>query len=201
MTPEVQQQNQPLVSIERVVAFVLGPAVVAGSGTLSAWLSTKLGVHLSGAEITGAFATGGAAAAGLVYKWLHGRQKAPVLIHDVFGNATHVLNTVTNTIEALGIPKEIQAGAAKTIEDHIETIAQETANRVVAQIPAPDPAAPPVPEPIPIEPAIGDPAPATPVAAAAAVPDEIESAPRPQSAVTPDGGAPSPGIDQAAPPA
>jgi hypothetical protein len=199
MTPEVQNPDQPLVSIERVVAFVLGPAVIAGSGTLSAWLSTKIGIQVSASEITGAFATGGVAAGGLVYKWLHGRQKAPILIRDVFGNTTHVLNTVTNTLESLGIPKEITVGAAKTIEDHVETIAQQTANMVVEKLPIVTSGWRP---PTQIPPAVGDPAPATPVAAAIAVPDAIENPPsRPQSAATPEGGAPSTGITQAPPPA
>lgn len=67
------QEDAKLVSIERVVAFVLGPAVVTASGTLSAWLSTKVGVKVSPATISTAFATGGLAAGALVWKWLHGR--------------------------------------------------------------------------------------------------------------------------------
>jgi hypothetical protein len=75
-----EKTSTSLISIERVVAFVVGPAVVAVSG----WASTqllKLGVHVSAPEVTAAFATGGLAAAGLVWKWLDGRQKdlAPVL--------------------------------------------------------------------------------------------------------------------------
>jgi hypothetical protein len=60
-------------SIERVVAFVVGPIVVAGSATLSGWLSTKIGVQVSSATITGAVATGGLTAGALAYKWLDGR--------------------------------------------------------------------------------------------------------------------------------
>lgn len=68
------QQDQNLVSIERVVAFVLGPLITAASGALSGWLVANLGVQVSATQVMGAFATGGTAAAALLWKWLHGRQ-------------------------------------------------------------------------------------------------------------------------------
>ena len=215
------QNNNSLISIERVVAFVLGPAVVAGSGTLSAWLSTKVGIKVSPGSLSAAFATGGAAAGASVWKWLHGRQQAPVLIRDAFGNATHIFDTVSNTLTELGITKAQQANAEHVGLARLEDIARTTADKVVAALPQPgfagggpveggsweagrtgsasisnSPAAPPVPAPIP--PAVNDPAPATPVQAEDALPDVAETPPPvPQSAVTPDGGALSPGAANA----
>lgn len=77
MSTETEMSSQPsqLVTIERAVAFVIGPVVVAGSAWLSAWLSTKVGIKVSPGEITGVAATGGIGAAGLIYKWLDGRSK------------------------------------------------------------------------------------------------------------------------------
>lgn len=82
----MNESSEPsgLLSIERVVAFVLGPAVTAGAGRLSVWLAESAGVHLSGPEIVAAFGAGGVAAAGLVYKWLHGRQLEMTLSNTRF---------------------------------------------------------------------------------------------------------------------
>jgi hypothetical protein len=80
-TPGLLSKIVSLGSIERAVAFVLGPIVIAGSATLSGWLSTKIGIQVSSATITGAVATGGLAAGALVYKWLDGRQ-FPGLLKD-----------------------------------------------------------------------------------------------------------------------
>lgn len=210
------QNNNSLISIERVVAFVLGPAVVAGSGWLSTWLATKLGIKVTSEQLVGIFATGGLSAGALVWKWLHGRQQAPVIIRDAFGNATHVFDTVTNTLTELGITKAQQASAEHVLGEHLESVAQQTADKVVAALPKvtggplfpsvqqPAPAAnAPVEggkwEEAPIAPAPNDPAPATPVQAEEAIPGAVEQPPVPQSAVTPDGGALSPGAENAAP--
>lgn len=63
-------------SIERFVAFILGPIVIALSGSLSVWLAKEAGVHISAHELVGIFATGGLAAGALVWKWLDGRAKS-----------------------------------------------------------------------------------------------------------------------------
>lgn len=211
------QNNNSLVSIERVVAFVLGPAVVAGSGWLSTWLATKLGIKISSEQLVGIFATGGLSAGALAWKWLHGRQQAPVIIRDAFGNATHVFDTVSNTLTELGITKAQQATAEHVGLARVEEIARQIADKVVAALPTPgpveggsweagrgvgsgtisnSPAVPPVSAPI--APAANDPAPATPVQAEEALPDVAETPPPvPQSAVTPDGGALSPGAENA----
>lgn len=83
-TPEKQgwlEKIASLGSIERFVAFILGPIVIALAGTLSAWLYGEVGVVVSSASIVGAFATGGLAAGALTYKWLDGRQ-FPGLLKD-----------------------------------------------------------------------------------------------------------------------
>lgn len=88
-TPEPTTPEKPgllskiasLGSIERAVAFIVGPIVIAGSATLSGWLSTKLGVEVSSGTITAAVGSGGLAAGALVYKWLDGRQ-FPALLKD-----------------------------------------------------------------------------------------------------------------------
>ena len=77
MTPDPNLPPQSATgfwSIERFVAFVLGPAVTAGAGWLSTFLAKKWGIHIDGPELAGIFATGALSASGLAYKWLHGRQ-------------------------------------------------------------------------------------------------------------------------------
>lgn len=126
--------NSSLISIERVVTFVLGPIVIAGSGTLSAWLSTQVGVHISAPEITGAFASGGLAAGALVWKWLHGRQKAPILMPP---GVTKVLNTVEGTVGNLGIPENVQESAVKNVFHLAEGEAEKIAELLAKHLQAP----------------------------------------------------------------
>lgn len=76
MQPE--PQDPKLISIERVVAFVLGPVVIAASGFLSA-KAVQLGFNVTPAEVEASFASGGLTAGALVWKWLHGRQAAEKL--------------------------------------------------------------------------------------------------------------------------
>lgn len=145
----MQSQPQKLVSIERVVAFVLGPIVIAGSGTLSAWLSTKVGVNVSAPEITGAFATGGLAAGALAWKWLHGRQSYSAIEADLskFEGAVpggdSFIKTTVKDLEGLA-----QSAAQKAVEGlhaataKVEGGAQDASPPAIEPIP---PAADPAP--------------------------------------------------------
>lgn len=116
------QKDQKLVSIERTVAFVLGPIVVAGSGTLSAWLSTKVGIKVSAPEITGAFATGGLAAGALAWKWLHGRQAYEVIEHDL-GLAQNALGSIPGGDSFI-----------KTTVKDLEGLAESAAHKAAAAV-------------------------------------------------------------------
>lgn len=60
-------------SIERLVAFVLNPVLTAAAAWLCGAIG-KYGLHLDPTEVVALASTGGAAAFGGVYKWLHGRQ-------------------------------------------------------------------------------------------------------------------------------
>lgn len=130
-------------SIERFVAFVLGPAVTAGAGWLSLFLAKKWGVNISGPEITGIFATGGLSAAGLAYKWLHGRQLEMTLEHN-------------KLVEGV-VGSPVAEGFLKTTVHDLEGLAQGAANRAVEAVTgkAVEPPPPPIPS------AVGDPAPAS----------------------------------------
>jgi hypothetical protein len=112
----MNSESPGLISIERVVAFVVGPAATALSGYASAWLAERLGVHLGGAEILGLFATGGAAAAGLAYKWLHGRQvemgvEGMLAKANAVPGATEFLHTTLADLEGLA-----QKAATEAVE-------------------------------------------------------------------------------------
>lgn len=115
-----QAEDAKLVSIERVVAFVLGPAVIAGSAALSGWLSTKLGVKVTPATISTAVGTGGLTAGALVWKWLHGRQK-------------WVEQRVEAGLEAI---KQTPGGGAliQVTEQQLEEFGRHTAQLAVAAI-------------------------------------------------------------------
>jgi hypothetical protein len=152
MQPE---PDKKLISIERVVAFVVGPIVIALSGTLSAFLATEVGVNISAPEITGAFATGGLAAGALAWKWLHGRQLSESLQHDLPAGVTNVVGT------SLGSP------FIKTTIEDLEHLARHAAETVVAsKRPADESKAAAVnggssPPAEPIPPAASDPAPSS----------------------------------------
>jgi hypothetical protein len=180
-----QDNSNQLVSIERVVAFLLGPIVVAGSGTLSAYLATKVGIEVSASTITGAFATGGLAAGALAWKWLHGRQIQPLL--NTAGKYLGEAQTGIATLGGVSVAK--QDDVLHTTFAELEALAEKTAKKVAAEITGPkagetegktsaadttlwiappaQTSEPPPPTPIPV--AANDPAPAgaAPVAFAA----------------------------------
>lgn len=183
--PENQPQPVPsssgLISIERVVAFVLGPIVVAASGTISA-AAVKWGFNVTPKVVEGAFITGGLAAGAAVWKWLQGRQKPPIVLED----GKHVLNTVSGMVEDLGIhpaqQQAIERQVLGVLEEHAHAIVEQLAAHITVrdQQPtqpagktsvAPAEATVQAPEPVePIPPAVGDPAPVTPVPPTAPVP-------------------------------
>lgn len=60
-------------SIERVVTL-LTPFFAAGASLLTAWLSTKIGVHVNSSDVEGVMAAAFLGTVLIVFKWLHGRQ-------------------------------------------------------------------------------------------------------------------------------
>lgn len=157
MSPE----KTPLVSIERIVAFVVGPVVIAGSGTLSAWLSTKVGIKVSAPEITGAFATGGLAAGALAWTWLKGRQ-IPLL-----AQGQQAVSTAENALSTLGVSKGTQDGVIHIAEEDLKRLLEDTAQKAVDAIHGGKEyvAKPEFVVGGPIPAAANDPAPSTPVQA------------------------------------
>lgn len=179
---ELAAQPSGLVTIERAVAFVVGPAIVAGSAWLSAFLASKLGVEVSSSEITAVAATGGIGAAGLIYKWLDGRSK------HTLQQAQIASEKAQGFITKEGVPLATQDGiihiAEKDLRSFAEGIAEHavnTATEVIkkATVPvtmsAPEQSEPDVPlvqdEPIVQSPV--DPAPATPLEAEPPVPIQV----------------------------
>jgi hypothetical protein len=65
-------------SIERVVAFVLGPIIAAGSAWLAGAVG-KYGLKLNPTEVDALATSGALSAAGLAVMWLHGRQNPEIL--------------------------------------------------------------------------------------------------------------------------
>lgn len=172
---ELATQPSGLVTIERVVAFVVGPAVVAGSAWLSAFLASKLGVEVASGEITAVAATGGIGAAGIIYKWLDGRSKSTL-------QKTQLLaENAQKFVAKEGVPIATQDGiihiAEKDFIAFAHSVAQSTADVIQkATVPTTKPASeqsepevPPV-EDEPIIPPLHDPAPATPLDAEPPIP-------------------------------
>lgn len=146
-----QDEEKKFWSIERSIAFIVGPIVTAASGWLAIVISTKLPghPHVSGEAIFAFASAVSLGVAGLFYKWLHGRQ---------------IMGKVAVPIEgALGSISQIPGGSAlvQTGLTEIEQIAQTAANAAVAAIHGATPGQPPGDSAIP--PATSDPAPATPV--------------------------------------
>src|SRR5215831_1831210 len=128
MNPSDSSQSKPagLVSIERVVAFILGPSIAALSGWLSTLLAKKWGIKVEGAELAGIFSAGVLAATALVYKWLHGRQ----------------VEMGTKTVEKVGLPGgELAVGdLAPTSISDLEGLASNAATQAVESVgTSPDP--------------------------------------------------------------
>lgn len=141
-------------SIERFVAFILGPAVTAGSTWLSAFLASKLGVKLSSDAIIAAIGVGGLSGGGLAYKWLHGRQIEMTVRKDLAPFET-------------GVAGVLGEGFIKTTVHDLEGLAQSAASHAVAAVTKQptvtkqpmNTAADLSPPDVPIPPAANDPAP------------------------------------------
>lgn len=148
-------------SIEKAVAFVVGPVVAAGAGWLSTFLATRLGVNISQEAIVGIYGTGQLTAFGLAYKWLHGKQ--------VEMQVQGAIAKVEPLAASMGIAPAVQEGfvhVALADLEHLAEHAAATAVGAIHQVQVKQPEVkqeaqpPPVP---PIPPAANDPAPATPV--------------------------------------
>lgn len=156
MSANDKMAGQPagLVTIERAVAFVVGPVVIAGSAWLSAWLASRLGVEVSSGEITAVAATGGIGAAGLIYKWLDGRSKHTVATLQLDAQAA------SSALATAGLPVKDQQGIVHMAEEDLKKLVEGAANQAVDAFhkatPAGDPAEPIIASP-------HDPAPATPI--------------------------------------
>lgn len=152
-----EKQPQGLVTIERVVAFVLGPAVVAGAGWLSTLLAREIGIEVSSKEMIGVFSAAALGAAGLVYKWLDGRSKHTLVA--VEKEAQKVLTDV-------GVSPSAQDGIIHMAEADLEKFAQNIIGKTVGVIHTAETTVPSTstePQSIPV--AVHDPAPPTPVPA------------------------------------
>lgn len=154
-----------LITIERVVTFVVGPLVIAGSGTLSAWLSTKVGVHVSSSAIVGAFATGGLTVGAAVYKWLDGRSKSTLQ------KAEHVAIEGHMLLQKEGVSLDVQNKFISVGEADIKKLAEDAAAKAVAGLNQATTNLQPTESMIPaademmetITPSLIDPAPSTPL--------------------------------------
>lgn len=120
-----------LVTIERVVAFILGPIVTALAGRLSVWLAETAGVHLGAPEIVAAFGAGALGAASLVYKWLNGRQ---------------LEMSLKNNVLVKEIEKEPPEGFIATTARDLEGLAQSAAAQALASVHGPPGASPAIEE-------------------------------------------------------
>lgn len=103
-------------SIERFVAFFLGPIIAAGAAWL-AGAAAKYGLHLDKAEVAALATAGAVSAAGFVVKWLHGRQNPEILkieaeAKTVFGKLTPALRS---ELEAW-VQEEVKKGQAKIVK-------------------------------------------------------------------------------------
>ena len=150
-------------SIERFVAFILGPAIAAGAGWLSTFLAREIGIHVSAESMVVVFGLGTVSAGGLAYKWLHGRQVEMQVQGD--------LAKVEKAIPGAG-------GFIHTTVHDLEGLAESVAAKAVGH---PMPAAPAAPAPassdlpppeVSIPPAAHDPAPAGEPAPAGQVAEE-----------------------------
>jgi hypothetical protein len=128
-------------SIERFVAFIVGPVVAAGAGWLSTFLATEAGISVNSESIVAIFGAGALSAGGLVWKWLHGRQ---------------VEMQVQGTLAAVNQVPGASDFIHTTLHD-LEGLAQSAAGKAVAAINGGSPTE----QPPPIPPALGDPAPAS----------------------------------------
>ena len=152
-------------SIERTVAFVVGPVVSAGAGWLSLFLANNVpGLPTVPGEAIYALAgTATIGTAALFHKWLDGRSKHT--LEQLRGD----LDKGQTLLSSAGITPVAQEGFVHGSIADIERIAENAAARAVGAIHQVEVKQPAQPPPVPpIQPATSDPAPATPVQAQAA---------------------------------
>ena len=126
-----------MISIERIVAFVLGPIILAGSAWL-AGAAGKYGLHLDKTGIAALATSGAVGAVGLVWKWLHGRQKQ---LGPVFSEVKSLEGTVAKYDP--GLLSELKTFVGSEIAKVASLIPQAPATTVHPAAPssAPDAAA------------------------------------------------------------
>lgn len=171
-----------LLSVERVVTFLVGPIILALAGWLSAEVATLTSIQLSPELVGGAGIAGVLGATALIYKWLDGRSKHTLAQLDI------IHTKISAVLGSVGVTPTMQEGfvhialadlehlaehasqsAVNLVHGHIgvlvDTKLDEKVSALVksAQQPVQEkPVSEPPPTPIP---AAVDPAPATPVAA------------------------------------
>jgi hypothetical protein len=122
--------KSPLITIERSVAFAVGPLVAAGAGWLSTFLAAKLGINESAEAIVGVYVVGQGGAFYLANKWLGGRQAAYLL------KIEHEAASLGHVAAALGIGAPAQHAAAGDLMKLLETTADDAvraaANKIAA---------------------------------------------------------------------
>ncbi len=160
-------------SIERAVAFVVGPIVSAGAGWLSLFLANNVpGLPaVPGQAIYGLAGAATLSTAALFHKWLDGRSKQT---QALLGQARSFEHLAQPLLSTAGITPGVESGFIHTTLVDLEGLAQHAAAKAVAGIQKAAPASteyivPAAPPPVqPIQPATNDPAPVTPVQAQAA---------------------------------
>lgn len=126
-TPETPGSG--LLSIERVVAFVLGPSLTLVAGGIATQID-RLGGNVSPTGVAVFASTCAAGAAGLVYKWLHGRQEEAKLKAN-FENLARPLDPYIHGV--LGADPGLE-GFIKTSVSDLEGLAQAAAEKAVGKL-------------------------------------------------------------------
>jgi hypothetical protein len=170
-----KKQSSSLISIEKFVAFILGPVVGAAGGLLSVVASKWAGVHVTQEAAAGVMMTGVAGGTATAYKWLDTKGKAWLLEEAERLRLMPKIDSALNTIDK-DVPSSvrIEAEAKLRTEFHevadklhkdfeqklanvkavgTESAATETETRVINEVGV-------APPPIPVAPS--DPAPVTP---------------------------------------
>lgn len=171
-TAAQEQEDPRFWSIERFVAFILAPILTAASGYAAILISTKLPGHpkVSGGAVYAFASTMALAVAGVIAKWLHGRQVVlpkQKLLEAQLTPLLSGLDTIPGGHQMIvkllaGVQDEAQtvsAGVAAGIDQRTQELVQEAPKRPPPQADIP--------------PAEFDPAPATPVSGEAAAASSV----------------------------
>lgn len=152
-TAKQEEEDPGFWSIERVVAFVLAPLLMAASAYIAILISTRLPGHpqVSSGAVYAFASTMALGVAGVIAKWLHGRQ---IVLPDQHLRESTLWPVIQQLATVPG-GEEILKGMAKQLLPPVIDTALE---KGVADAVAHEQAKPP---PIPAPP--NDPAPATPL--------------------------------------